>query len=232
MSLVIVRQVDARYAQLLQTNVGATCHEFTLKVIDALREEGHQAFLVCKSPGEGQYTPPGFQQRMVTGLDGKSYLCSGVSHDAIWSDGAIYDTIASANDGPDPILQGDTWYRLTGQPVWNAIPREHWRPNNPPLKDDIPSPAPLPQPPTVKPYPGDEIWDAVGVVMWADYEEAGQNPNPLMGRWFGRTIWDATEGDESGTILTVPASIAKHRREWRGALGLPPETGRQGGQDD
>lgn len=71
------------------------------------------------------------------------------------------------------------------------------------------------------PYPGDDVWDAVGHTLFADYAEAHQAPNPLMGRWFGRTIWDATEGD--GTrVLTVPESIAKHRGEWRSALGLPP----------
>lgn len=78
-----------------------------------------------------------------------------------------------------------------------------------------------PPPETSTPYPGDDVWDAVGYTLFADYAEAGQAPNPLMGRWFGRTIWDATEGD--GTrVLTVDESIAKHRREWRSALGLPP----------
>ena len=76
--------------------------------------------------------------------------------------------------------------------------------------------------PIVKPYPGDATWDAVGEMLFYDYAKAGQSPNPQMGRWIGRTIWDATEGDESGTILTVEASIKKHRAEWRSALGLPP----------
>lgn len=80
---------------------------------------------------------------------------------------------------------------------------------------------PVPQPPAHTPYPGDPVWDAVGVTLFADYASAGQSPNPQMGRWFGRTIWDATEGDETGTVVTVEASIAKHRNEWRAALGLP-----------
>lgn len=81
--------------------------------------------------------------------------------------------------------------------------------------------VPTPQPP-VTPYPGDAVWDAVGVVLFADYAAAGQVPNPQMGRWFGRTIWDATEGDAAGVVLTVEASITKHRAEWRAVLGLPP----------
>ena len=82
-------------------------------------------------------------------------------------------------------------------------------------------PAPSPSPGRV-PYPGDEVWDQVGEALFADYAKAGQSPNALMGRWFGRTIWDAVEGDDSGAVLTVEASIQKHRKDWRSALGLPP----------
>lgn len=78
-----------------------------------------------------------------------------------------------------------------------------------------------PAPPAAKPYPGDPVWDAVGVTLFADYARAGQSPNPQMGRWWGRTIWDATEGDESGKVYTVDESIAKHRKEWCAALGIP-----------
>lgn len=72
------------------------------------------------------------------------------------------------------------------------------------------------------PYPGDDVWDAVGVKLFADYGAAGVYPNPQMGRWFGRTIWDATEGDASGKVWTVPDSIAKHQGEWRAVLPTPP----------
>ena len=88
-----------------------------------------------------------------------------------------------------------------------------------PLTTDIgTSPVPAPPPVVVQPYPGDAVWDAVGVQLFADYARAGQPPNPQMGRWFGRTIWDATEGD--GTVLTVPESITKHRAEWCAVLGI------------
>lgn len=78
-----------------------------------------------------------------------------------------------------------------------------------------------PQPPAHTPYPGDAVWDAVGVTLFADYARGGQSPNPQMGRWFGRTIWDATEGDAAGHVLTVDESIAKHRAEWCALLGIP-----------
>lgn len=234
MSLELARLVNAEHPHLLQTNVGATCHQFTLKLIERLRAQGHEAYLMCKSPGEGQYVPPGFQPRDVIGLDGKIHRCSGVSHDAIWSDGKQYDTIAGANDNDQFIYRKSTdpfWsfdpadgQKITGVPIWNGIPQQYWRANNPPLKDGtpIPAPTPVPTPPPVgKPYPGDEVWDAVGVILFADYAAAGQPPNHQMGRWFGRTIWDATEGDAAGVVLTVQESIAKHRREWRDILGLP-----------
>lgn len=106
----------------------------------------------------------------------------------------------------------------------------YWNPQTDPVgssganvKPGAAPPVPgQPPPPVVKPYPGDAVWDAVGAELFEDYAKAGQGPNPQMGRWFGRTIWDATEGDESGTVLTVEASITKHRKEWRAALGLPP----------
>lgn len=81
--------------------------------------------------------------------------------------------------------------------------------------------APVPAP-AHKPYPGDPVWDAVGEALFADYALAKEAPNPQMGRWFGRTIWDATEGDENGKVWTVPDSIKKHRGEWRDTLPRPP----------
>lgn len=111
------------------------------------------------------------------------------------------------------------------KPAWQVdLPRysrSDWFPpsQHMPMEPDEPEPEPTPDP--ITPYPGDPVWDAVGVTLFADYAEAHQAPNPQMGRWFGRTIWDATEGDETGTVLTVDASIAKHRNEWREVLGLP-----------
>ena len=80
-----------------------------------------------------------------------------------------------------------------------------------------PEPEPAPEP-VYPPYPGDAVFDQVGVVLFADYAAAGQAPNPQMGRWFGRTIYDWLATVEP----TLDASITKHRREWRAILGLPP----------
>jgi len=220
MSLELSRQADRNDPTRLQININSTCYGHVLALIALLKAEGHDAAPMCKTRGEGQYTPPDFQPRTVTGLDGKPYVCTGVSHDALWCEGKQYDSIGRGNDSPDPIFDA-SGNRITGVPTWNEIPQQYWRPNNPPLPDAAPEP-PTPQPPPAHiPYPGDPVWDAVGVTLFADYAEAGQSPNPQMGRWFGRTIWDATEGDETGTVLTVEASIAKHRPEWRQALGLP-----------
>ena len=133
MSLEIVRDVDRKFPHLLQTNTGASCHQFTQHVIEHLSAKNHLAYLMCKTSGEGQYVPFGWQPREVTGLDGKTYTCTGVSHDAIWCDGNQFDTIARANDSDEPLLNEDG-SRMTGVPVWNAIKPEFWRPQNPPLK--------------------------------------------------------------------------------------------------
>ena len=95
MSLEDVRQVSAANPTLLSANLVSTCYRHTAG--------GHDAYHVCKSPGESQYTPPGFALRDVVGLDGKTYRCSGVSPDAIWCDGTIVDTIASCNEHERPI---------------------------------------------------------------------------------------------------------------------------------
>jgi hypothetical protein len=81
------------------------------------------------------------------------------------------------------------------------------------------SPPTVPEPPPssggAPPYPGDEVFDTVGEALFADYARAGQPPNPQMGRWFGRTMYDWL----AGVTPTLETSIEKHQREWREALG-------------
>ena len=130
---------------------------------------------------------------------------------------AIIDCIGGAG-GPNP------------QPAWSSVggpsPGAWVKPSGstgggggvvvpPPVK---PCPDPSAHLPKPKPqYPGDAVFDAIGAVLFADYAERPEAPNQGMGRWFGRTIWDhVNEG------MTIGDSIAKHRGEWRAALGLKP----------
>jgi hypothetical protein len=84
-----------------------------------------------------------------------------------------------------------------------------------------PVPAPTPTPPVVTPvypgYPGDEVFDAIAITLFADYAAAGQSPNAGMGRWFGRTVYDWLVGNTK----TLDESIAKHRAEWLAILPRP-----------
>lgn len=229
MSLEFSRQADRDNPSRLQTNIASTCYAHTVALIALLRAAGRTAFHVCKTEGEGQYTPPGFNPRTVKGMDGKDYIVTGVSHDAIWCEGEQFDTIASGNDADRKIYQGPNGAsfdpsagpQIVGSPSWNAIPEKYWRPQNPPLRegDGMPVPVPVPQPPAHEPYPGDAPFDAVGAALFADYAQAGNAPDPQMGRWFGRTIYDWLGKNEP----TLDASIKKHRAEWRGLLGLPPQ---------
>lgn len=125
----------------------------------------------------------------------------------------VVDVIGSAGARPPYTPSNREPY-----PVWNVYDTfvEGSGANVDPHSTPIPAPSP------VKPYPGDPVWDAVGEALFADYALAKQAPNPQMGRWFGRTIWDATEGDETGKVWTVPDSIKEHRGEWRGELPKPP----------
>lgn len=216
MSLEIVRSVAQAHPDLLRANLGATCYQHTVYVIEQLRKAGHAAFHVCKTRGEGQYTPPGFQPRTVAGLDGKPYVITGVSHDALWCDGKQYDTLAKANDSDSPIYEPDG-SPMIALPVWNEIPQQYWRPNNPPLPaGPEPTPVPVPPPaPSFPAYPGDAVFDAVGDALFADYAHANHPPDAQMGRWFGRVVYDWLAQNEP----TLDASIKKHQKEWRALLG-------------
>lgn len=62
-------------------------------------------------------------------------------------------------------------------------------------------------------FGGDAAGGRIGEALFADYAEAGQAPDAGMAIWLWRTCYDAL-------TLSVDASIAKHRREWRHELGL------------
>lgn len=120
-------------------------------------------------------------------------------------DGRIYDCLIDAEGDATP-----TWQRK--QPVNNDL----WRQPVDATVTTEPEPPDVPPPATV-PYPGDQVGVAIGEVLFADYAEAGQDPNPGMGTWFMRCSWDCA----NPPYLTVEQSIAKHRQEWRDILGLP-----------
>lgn len=218
----IVRGVNNANPTYLQQNVNSSCFAFVEACIAALKAEGYDAFNICKTHGEGQYTPPGHVAFPVTGLDGKQYVCTGFSHDAIWcskspTDASLLqvDLVGSGNDSPDPIYDSNG-NQIKGTPTWNEIPSQYWRVQNPPYDEHTP-PTPVPQPPVGKPYPGDAYFvNNVGVPLEEDYKAAGQQLNAGSATWFSRTIWDYVNGG-----LSMDESVAKHRKEWRQALGLP-----------
>jgi hypothetical protein len=199
--LTIVRSVAAQYPALLQTNTNASCYQFTTHVLERLQAEGYVGWgYVGKTAGEGQYTPPsGFPQQVG------GYTLTGVSHDAIGCADQRVDLLGNGNDGSEPL----------GSPAvaqWLDIPPANWRPNNPivPFGGSVTPPALV-----FPPYPGDPVFDQIGVALFADYSLAGQPPNPGMGRWFGRTVYDYLAG------MPIEKSIEKHRAEWKAVLGLP-----------
>jgi hypothetical protein len=79
-------------------------------------------------------------------------------------------------------------------------------------------PDPKAHEPKPKPgYPGDRIFDVVGIQLERDYARAGQLLNAQSATWFARVLWDhLNEG------LTLEASIAKHRQGWCAVLGIQP----------
>lgn len=227
MSIEIVRAEHERHPHHLQTNINSSCFEFAQHVVEMLNAAGHKAYLMCKTSGEGQYTPPAFVPFTFIGSNGQNYLCTGFSHDAIWCDGKQYDTIGAGNDAPQPIYRNaETGVvnfdpangpQVLGSPTWNPIPEQYWRPSNPPYKGS----SSTPQPPTVQPYPSESPdggwWGQVADVQIAATYARKNRPYPSDQkslRWIGRIAYDIRDG------LTKEASLEKHIKELEQELGL------------
>jgi len=221
MSLDLAREVNREHLELLQTNINATCYQFVIYLLEKLRARGLSAYLVCKTQGEGQYTPPGFVPHEITGWDGKKYWCTGVSHDAVWCSGVQFDTVGGGNDSAEPIGSA-------GTPTWNPIPKEYWRPNNPPLLEELPPPT-KPEPPTLRIPSYGELGDdaffraQIGVPLEADMALAGQVLNNGSSVWFSRTTYEIlVEAIKAGRMIDTAPIVKKYRNQWRAILGLPP----------
>lgn len=116
------------------------------------------------------------------------------------------DFIAGAG-GPDP---RPSWNPDSNGPIYTHAdwldPKAH----------DAPPVPPAPQYP---PYPPNESdVDGAGVALFADFAQAGQPPNPQMFRFAFRVAYSWLTKE----VPDLPASVAKHRKEWRALLGLPP----------
>jgi hypothetical protein len=107
-----VRRVAAANRHLLEPYVSENRGIFVQKVLAELGPEwGH----VAKTAGEGQYTPPGFEPRMVGG-----HRITGFAEDAIFHRGANRQVdIALGNQN------GGEWV------WWGIIDPVHYRSNNP-----------------------------------------------------------------------------------------------------
>lgn len=85
-----------------------------------------------------------------------------------------------------------------------------------PIPPQQPQPRPEPPKPSKPPYAGDGTFVAMSALLEGDYREAGREGlDGGCGVWFGRVTYDYYV-----TGLSMPESIAKHRAEWRAALGL------------
>lgn len=121
----------------------------------------------------------------------------------------IIDVIASAGATNASI----TWNPFTNDPTPGAWIRP---------RDCAAGPVPPVQPPILTPvyppYPSDEsILDRIGISLFVDFAEAGQQPNQQMFRFAFRVAYSWLTKE----VATLEESFAKHRREWRVLLGLP-----------
>lgn len=111
--------------------------------------------------------------------------------------------IINGAEGPSPSL---VWGDATQKTIDAGVPGG-W------IKSPVVTPAPAV--PVLQAYPGDDVFDQIGVALFSDYARAGQPANPAMGRWFGRTTYDYLAG------MSMSDSIKKHRAEWCAVLGVP-----------
>lgn len=154
------------------------------------------------------------------GLNGKRGSPTDISYDALNFKGegtdtdpdnpenpsgraTVIDVIGGAG-GPNPVV---AWFAVTDP---KSPTKARWI--KPCGAQSVPQPIPF------KPYPGDEYFvQQIGVILEADYKEAGQTLNTGSAVWFSRTIWrHVNEG------MTMDQSVAQSRKEWRAILGLPP----------
>ena len=155
------------------------------------------------------------------GLNGKRGSLTDISYDALNFKGegtdtdpdnpdnpsgvsTVIDTIGGAG-GPNPVV---AWFAVTDP---KSPTKARW------IKPCGAIAPPSPPKPVIKPYPGDAFFvQQIGIVLEADYAEAGQFLNAGSAVWFSRTIWrHVNEG------MTMEQSTAQSRKEWRAALGLP-----------
>ena len=212
----VVQQTASAFPRLLIENTYESCLEFTQRVLMASGDPawGH----VGKTKSESQSVPAGFTPIAVQIIraDGQreTIQITGVSHDAIFHkpSNTIVDILgkAAANSDANPAIHG------SAVPQWNEIASELNRITNPWIAAIAVQEEAQPVTPSQQvSYPGDEVFDQIGVMLFADYALARQSPNPQMGRWFGRTVFDYVSG-----AMTLEESIVKHRAEWKNALGL------------
>jgi len=148
------------------------------------------------------------------GLNGKRGDPKDISDDALnfYGEGTDYDP--TRNHAPCTVIDVIAGAGSpSAAPAWQVVSN----PNAPSAAAWVaPSPVnPPPPAPTLPPYPGDPVFDEIGNALFYDYALAAQPPNPGMGRWFSRTVYDYLAG------MPMADSITKHRAEWRAALGLP-----------
>lgn len=116
----------------------------------------------------------------------------------------------------------------SARPAWqvfNQAPEANGAWVKPGAASPVPTPVPPPAPPhvcpplTYPPYPPTESdVDGAGSALFADFTAAGQPPNAQMFRFAFRVAYSWLTKE----VPDLPASVAKHRKEWRALLGLPP----------
>lgn len=196
-------EVDAARPELLRKNTHESCGQFLYFACLALNNGTHEPWgLLSKERSENGVTWPNDVR---------------TSHDAIIHKGTqeVFDIISSAGagspttpswTGPQPKRPHNVWTPLS------AVPAPGGGAPKPP--QPVPPPAP-----SYPPYPPTESdVDGAGVALFADFAQAGQPPNPQMFRLAFRVAYSWLTQESA----SLPASVAKHRAEWRKLLGLQP----------
>lgn len=217
-----VEWVFQNHRALFDQNVNRTCFQIVQLVLQEINDPdfGH----VGKTTGEGQFRPAEWINVSALGSDGRTYVITGVSHDALKHrvTGQVIDILGRGNDSPEPIFDG-LGQRMTALPQWSEVPMEYNRPNNPWVKAIIGTAQPQPTMPNYEDLGGDAYWrNEIGKTLQADMAMVGQTLNDGSSTWFSRPIFRILHAYANGQTPDRPAIITSVRNEWRKILGLPP----------
>jgi len=205
----------------LERNLGWSNYALMDRTCRRLRQNDPMWMLLGKPSAGAHYKPSDWRPLAVT-YRGETTALDGVSHDVLFYTGGI--TPEASDGGPYPWgVQFDclTAANHTDQPIsdhaginGSAIPSEHYRANNPPIKpgqwlEGGTGPQP-PQPPTIPAFPPRDEVMTFGLDLNTHYGRKGAGQNGTLGAP-GNVANDARFLNFEGECVWLPEYLRRRQ---------------------